>query len=125
MDFYAVLTEIMDEKKMTIPDVARACNLTDSTVRSIIDRKQKKIALNVAFKLHQGLGVSLERLNGMNENSAEPEISNPEKPVAREQLIEVLQKLGYLDKHGDISDDDLEFLKGIFMALKAHFRAKG
>lgn len=65
MDFYLVLNKIMEEKGLNVAEVARACNLTDSTVRSIIDRKQKRVALEVAFKLSQGLNVSLERLNGM------------------------------------------------------------
>ena len=43
MEFYEILSEIMEEKNMSIADVAKKCNLTDSTVRSIIDRKQKKI----------------------------------------------------------------------------------
>ena len=64
MDFYEVLSDIMREKHMSIPDVAVACGLTDSTVRSIIARKQKRVSLDVAFKLKEGLGVSLERLNG-------------------------------------------------------------
>lgn len=64
MDFYEVLSDIMREKHMSIPDVAVACGLTDSTVRSIITRKQKRVSLDVAFKLKEGLGVSLERLNG-------------------------------------------------------------
>lgn len=69
MDFYQILGEIMEEKGLGIPDVARACDLRDSTVRSIFDRRQKKIALNVAFKLSNGLNVSLQRLNGMPEVS--------------------------------------------------------
>ena len=56
MDFYLVLANIMDRKHLTIPEVARLCGLSDSTVRSIFDRKQKKIALNVAFKISEGLG---------------------------------------------------------------------
>ena len=120
MDFYEVLTEIMDEKEMTIPDVARACDLTDSTVRSIIDRKQKKIALNVAFKLHEGLGVSLERLNGLPENSSVPQ-NNTEEPITREQLVHVLQKLGYLDGNGNLSDTDLKFLSAIVAMLDEWF----
>lgn len=69
MDFYEILQEIMDEKGIGIAEVARKCELTDSTVRSIIDRRQKKVALNVAFKLADGLGVSLERLNGQNKKA--------------------------------------------------------
>lgn len=67
MEFHEVLSEIMEEKGLTIPDVARRCGLVDGTVRSIIYRKQKNVALAVAFKLSDGLGVSLERLNGMPE----------------------------------------------------------
>ena len=64
MDFYQILLEIMEEKSFSIPDVARATGLSDSTIRSIISRKTKKVSLDVAFKMHKGLGVSLERLNG-------------------------------------------------------------
>ena len=64
MEFYKVLQSIMDERKMSIPEVARACELSDSTVRSIIDRKAKNVSLEVAFKMQRGLNVSLQRLNG-------------------------------------------------------------
>lgn len=64
MNFYKILQEIMNEKNLTIADTARLCGLTDSTVRSIISRQQQNVALEVAFKLSDGLGVSLERLNG-------------------------------------------------------------
>ncbi|SCJ08450.1 Uncharacterised protein [uncultured Clostridium sp.] len=64
MDFYQILLEIMEEKSFSIPDVSRATGLSDSTIRSIISRKTKKVSLDVAFKMYKGLGVSLERLNG-------------------------------------------------------------
>ena len=73
---------------MSIPEVARACDLTDSTVRSIIDRKQKRIALNIAFKLSSGLGVPLERLNGeppINEKAPAPK--NPEADARLQEII--------------------------------------
>lgn len=64
MEFYKVLEEIMKSKDLTIPEVARLCNLSDSTVRSIFARKQKTVALNIAFKIADGLCVPLEVLNG-------------------------------------------------------------
>lgn len=64
MYFYEILQSIMNEKKLKIPDVARMCGLPDSTIRSIINRKNKTVALEVAFKLSKGLNVSLEKLNG-------------------------------------------------------------
>lgn len=91
MEFYEILSEIMEEKNMSIADVAKKCNLTDSTVRSIIDRKQKKIALNIAFKLSDGLQISLERLNGI-----------PEKKHTNlsPKTIEIAKKYESLDKYG-------------------------
>lgn len=64
MHFYETLQSIMAEKELTIPDVARLSGLPDSTIRSMISRKNKTVALEVAFKLSKGLGVTLEQLNG-------------------------------------------------------------
>ena len=64
MEFYKVLEKIMKSKDLTIPEVARLCNLSDSTVRSIFTRKQKNVALNIAFKIADGLCIPLEVLNG-------------------------------------------------------------
>lgn len=63
MEFYEVLQSILDEKGLSIPDAARLCGLSDSTVRTILNRKNKSVSLEVAFKLSTGLGVSFERLN--------------------------------------------------------------
>lgn len=70
MEFYLILQEIMVEKGLKIPDVARKCGLSDGTIRSMITREQKNIYLEVAFKISNGLGVSLERLNGMPEKDS-------------------------------------------------------
>jgi len=64
MEFYKILQKIMSDKNLSIPDIARATGLSDSTLRSIISRKTKNISLEVAFKLSEGLNVTLEELNG-------------------------------------------------------------
>ncbi len=64
MYFYEILQSIMEERNLSISEVARLSGLPDSTVRSILSRKNKTVALEVAFKLAKGLDVSLERLNG-------------------------------------------------------------
>ena len=92
MEFYRILQDIMLEKDMGIPDVARACGLSDSTVRSIIDRKAKNVSLEVAFKLQRGLNVSLERLNG-EENRPTPVVEDRSVDKLDIQLIDSVSKL--------------------------------
>ncbi len=67
MEIYKIISDIMRNQNLSVADIAKKSNLPDSTVRGIVTRKQKNIALGVAFKLSQGLGVSLEYLNGMPE----------------------------------------------------------
>ena len=90
MDFFVVLQGIMDEQGLSVAEVARRCGLPDGTVRSIIVRKQKNVALEVAFKLSAGLGVSLERLNGL------PEKDGPQptpEELAERQLLFLFHQL--------------------------------
>lgn len=94
MEFYKILENIMEEKGLKVADVAKASGLTDSTVRSIFDRKQKKVALNVAFKLADGLGVSLERLNGMPEGHKKP------APALSADALQVARDYVSLDNYG-------------------------
>lgn len=122
MEFHEILSEIMEEKGISIPDVARICGLTDSTVRSIIDRKQKKIALNVAFKLSKGLNVSLNRLNGEKENPSEPAATDPED--TEKWLTDLLISKGYLKPGQDLSDEDADFLIHLIELLDAWFSRK-
>ena len=70
MAVYKILEELAQERHLSIADISKICNLPDSTVRGIFRRKQETIELEVAFKLSDGLGISLEKLNGM-----------PEKPL--------------------------------------------
>lgn len=72
MEIYKILADIMQEQDLNVAETARKSNLPDSTVRGIITRKQKTVALEVAFKLSNGLGVSLERLNGMPDREKQP-----------------------------------------------------
>lgn len=96
MEFYKVLENLMKNRNLSIPDIARATGLSDSTLRSIISRKTKNISLEVAFKLSQGLNVSLEELNGDKEIT-----SNPLEKYSKEeqQHIEDLRKLNDIGKN--------------------------
>jgi transcriptional regulator with XRE-family HTH domain len=86
MEFYKILACIMDEKGLSIPDTARACGLPDSTIRSILTRKNKTVSLEVAFKISNGLGVTLERLSG--ETEIVPNSETPTLDAIFQQLSE-------------------------------------
>ena len=113
MDFFVVLQGIMDEQGLSVAEVARRCGLPDGTVRSIIVRKQKNVALEVAFKLSAGLGVSLERLNGL------PEKDGPQPTP--EELAERLT--------GDTEEDITKDAENLAALTKSkgtpHFEAEG
>lgn len=99
MDFYLILQEIMDENQLNIPAVARKCGLSDGTVRSIIKRKQKNVALEVAFKLSDGLNVSLERLNGSPERAKAP---TPDESKADARLNKIINRYHSLNLKGQL-----------------------
>ncbi|MEG2378548.1 MAG: hypothetical protein RSC43_09390 [Clostridia bacterium] len=111
MEIYKILQDIMLEKSLTIPDVARACGLSDSTVRGIITRKQKSVALEVAFRLSSGLHVTMERLNGDDENKLHDENAD----VFSKTEVEIIKKYRSLDERGkaaivDHMERELQFL---------------
>ena len=137
MEFYLILKGIMDEKGLNIPTVARMCGLSDGTVRSIIVRQQKNVALEVAFKLSDGLGVSLERLNGMPEPSKDvqskrqaPEITPHELNLIyayrktnqdNRFIVDMALKSGkVLENEVWIQLKDRSYLKPLFQKLREH-----
>ena len=102
MEFHEILSLIMDEKGLRVSDVAKKCGLTDSTVRSILDRKQKKIALNVAFKLANGLDVSLQRLNGMPEDAHTTPQDKKTATPKTDTADNIANRYKKLDEHGKL-----------------------
>ena len=95
MEFYKVLEELMKKRNLSIPDISRATGLSDSTLRSIISRKTKNISLEVAFKLSEGLNISLKELNG------DKKISNLDfcnYSIEEKEHIEDLRNLNDLGK---------------------------
>lgn len=116
---YEILQSIMDERGLTIAETARLCNLPDSTVRGIITRKQKSIALEVAFKLSKGLGISLEYLNGDNKKS--PVREHEAEPVTEQQVEKMLIQLGFIKPGEDLTDADFHFLLSVGEIIRAWF----
>lgn len=86
MEIYKILSGLMQERQLKIAEVARICDLPDSTVRSIVQRKQKRVGLDVAIKLSDGLGITLEHLQGGDhelDESPENALSDREQEMIR------------------------------------------
>ncbi len=66
MYFFEILQNIMNERNLKISDISRMTDIPDSTLRSIINRKNKTVALDVAFKISKGLNIPIEKLNDEN-----------------------------------------------------------
>lgn len=115
MFFYEILENIMKEKSLKISDVARLSNLTDSTVRSMLTRKNKSVSLEVAFKLSKGLNVSLEKLNGEDvpKETTHNKINNPEKKILSPEDETILSLYNQLDEgdKGEIRGEIKQMLK--------------
>lgn len=118
MAVYEILEEVAQERKLSIADIARICNLPDSTVRGIFRRKQESIALEVAFKLSDGLGISLEKLNGMPEKLLPASETNKAPSISDEAL-----KLAE-DYDGRMDDRGRETVRGVADLEVARFKAK-
>lgn len=97
MAVYKIIKDIMDDQELKVADIARQCDLPDSTVRGIIRREQDTVALDVAFKLSDGLGISLELLNGMPERNAPHIEKAPSKKDEADEIANIYRKL---DDHG-------------------------
>lgn len=112
MEFYKILERIMEEQQLNIPAVARKCNLSDGTVRSIFARKQKNVALEVAFKFSKGLGVSLERLNGSEEMVSDPKEAKNSSDTAG-ATMDRLVVFNELRKKSNMSLDEISSKSGV------------
>lgn len=119
-----ILQSIMDEKQLTVAETSKLCGLPDSTVRGIITRKQKSVALEVAFKLSRGLNVSLEELNG--ETKKSPDLVEPESEADFKERVQLLtaffERSGYITQGGDLTHEQFKVCKAFVDFLDSYFR---
>ena len=96
MEFYKILNQIMSEKNLNIPDVARLTGLSDSTIRSIVNRQSKTIALDVAAKFSNGLNLPLTYLNDGEDSIDQKKSSESTVTDSEEVTIDDFSKYGLL-----------------------------
>lgn len=70
-------------------------------------------------------GVTTDYILGLDpKKSSEPVITDPEEPVTRDQLVDALQAMGFLDENGQLSDADLKFLSSVVALLDEWFNGR-
>lgn len=70
-------------------------------------------------------GVTTDYILGLEpKKSPEPVITDPEEPVTRDQLVDALQAMGFLDENGQLSDADLKFLSSVVALLDEWFNGR-
>lgn len=105
MEFYKILEEIMKEKGIKIKDIKKLTGIPDSTLRSIIERQQKNINLESAFKIARGLNIPIERLNGEKTN----------KLNITEEELKIIESYRELSAEGkEYINRDLEIAKELY-----------
>lgn len=108
MDFYEILQTILDDKGMSVPDVAKLSGIPDSTLRSILKRKTKTASLEVAMRVSRALNVSLETLNGdapyIGDNLNLASMNRDKPDLSDTQLLSNV--LNHWDWDFTVNDDD-------------------
>lgn len=88
------------------------------------DNKLKNQTQAILSLIRTGLD-ELERKDADNiKKASAAEESATEASIDIEAFASVLRKAGIVQPNNDISEADMQFLKAMFMALKAHFQAK-
>ena len=95
-------------------------DIPDSTLRSIINRKNKTVALDVAFKISKGLNIPIEKLNdenicsNKNINQLDNKLNklnyyfNKLNSVGQEKAIERVEELAQISKY---TNSNIEFIE--------------
>ena len=120
MYFFQILQNIMNERNLKVSDISKMTDIPDSTLRSIINRKNKTVALDVAFKISKGLNIPIEKLNDENTFSNENinqlnnklnklnYYFNKLNSVGQEKAIERVEELTQISKY---TNSNIEFIE--------------
>ena len=112
IEIYKILKKVMEDRDLSVANIAKICDLPDSTVRGIIKRKQNTVALDVAFKLADGLNVSLEYLNGLDTEN--------QKNATTPSENDYLEKFQFIEKHSPEGAKTIQYILERELAIAKH-----
>lgn len=122
-ELYGILLTVMAERKLHISDVAKACQLSELAIRTIIYDKQANASKDTLVQLSKGLGVPLETLMGHESLASSYQIIEAqhkfEQDMARFRIG--LVAMGYIKEGETLTAEKMGVLKGIKNILDSVF----
>lgn len=109
----------------TQKDISQIFKITPQSV-SMWEKGKNKIDIDTLYQLCNLYKVDFsDLLKAVTETKKAPESVSPDpeakKQAAIQHLMNALSNAGIIDRDGNMSDRDFEFLKGIVLAIRAHF----
>lgn len=116
------LNAMKKQSGKTTEQIAEESGIPKGTLNKIFAGQTKDPKYQTLHAIVHCLGFTVDDLD--KENSPEPVITDPEEPVTRDQLVDALQAMGFLDENGQLSDADLKFLSSVVALLDEWFNGR-
>lgn len=111
---------------MTQKELAERLNVSQSAVTNWIKGKNSP-DIELVARMCEIFQVDITEMMGAKKSPDSKE--SGERKLSEDAIAQGLMRLfieaGYLDQSGDISETDLDFLKALFLLVKAHFGNRG
>lgn len=120
MGIGSILAKLLEEKGMTVTDLARLADVKVTTIYSIIKRDNTKVDLDILIRISNVLGVPVEyfhagKYDSKRDQSLPPLTYKDEREIARDlekMLADMDDKNGMAAVGGTVDDaEDRELLK--------------
>ena len=118
-----IINQLKKQKRMTNEDLALLSGVPKGTIDKITSGVTKDPKLETLKALARVLGCSL---SDFDDPQTKAPVENENESHVLQQRIQVLteyfEKTGIIPPGGDLSDDDLEFFKGLISLIDSYFK---
>lgn len=124
------LTYLLKERGISRKEFSRQSGIPYMTIVNFYEKGTENVKLSTLKKIAAFFDVSLDYIadDSITNEQETKKASGPVSPdrevrkqVAIQNLMDALLQAGIIDSTGKMSNRDFEFLKGIVLAIRAHF----
>lgn len=130
-DWLSKLNQMKKESGKTTEEISVISGIPKGTLNKLFAGQTKDPQLGTVRAVVHCLGHTLDDLDDSysdeNKKASESDDSDSEarKQAAIQHLMAALSQAGIIDSSGNMSNRDFEFLRGIVLAIRAHFNNDG